>query len=191
MKFAPILLAMLLAAGCVVAQRAPDVIPDTPDRIESDTPPELQPTRFEDIRKVVVADVADVYYSVSRERWFRYWMDEWFIAFSWDGAWFPTSEGEVPEALSEFEPTPEEREERQLTREEELREIEEQLREIEREERGGKTREEELQEIEEELLRIEREERGEEIPQEGPPESGEERSESGHPPDSDAELSSP
>ena len=167
MKLATALLAAILAAGCVVAQRPAEEIPDTPDRIESPTPPELQPTRFDDIRRVVVGEELDVYYSVSRERWFRYWNGEWFIAFTWDGAWFPTSEGEVPEALREFEPTPEEREERQLTREEELLEIEEQLEQIEREERGGETRDEELRRIEEELRRMDSDENGEDVPEQG------------------------
>lgn len=156
-----LLLAALLAAGCVVSQRPPEEIPETPDRIESPAPPVLQATRVPGIRRVVLGEVVDTYYVEATERWFRYWEGKWFIAFTWDGAWFPTSEGELPEVLREFEPTPEEREKRQLSQEEEMREIEERLRQIEREERGGKTREEEMREIEEQLRRIEEEGDGE------------------------------
>ena len=93
----PVALISLLAGCITIAQRPKERLPDTPDRIESETEPSLEPTQVEDVKKVIVGDVVDLYYVASRERYYRYAMNKWFIAFAWDGYWFPIDEGEFPE----------------------------------------------------------------------------------------------
>jgi hypothetical protein len=156
------LLGALLLAGCIsVSQRPTEKDPKTPQRIESPTPPTLEPTELPGIHKAAVGEVLDLYRvteSDGDQRWYRWWTNDWFMAFTWDGAWFPVDPTEVPADLHAFEPSPGELEDRAVSRDQELRELEQQLEEIERRERGGKSRADELEDLDEQLREIERKE---------------------------------
>jgi hypothetical protein len=128
-----------LLAGCIatVQQTAPPPDPKTPPRLEGTSAPPLEPTKVPGIQRAVI-DVPDVYYHEAKERWFRWAMDRWFVAFLWNGQWFPLEKGELPVELAALEPTREQKKERKLTREEELRKIDEELERLEAEERKAK-----------------------------------------------------
>jgi hypothetical protein len=127
-------------AGCVITtvqQPGPPPDPKTPPRLEGTRPPPLEPTQVPGIQRAVI-DVPDVYYHAAKERWFRWAMDRWFVAFLWNGQWFPLEKSELPVELAALEPTREQKKERKLTREEELRKIDEELERLEAEERKAK-----------------------------------------------------
>jgi hypothetical protein len=126
----------LVTSACLQLQVSPAPASkpeDTPERIQAASDPELVPTQVAGVLHAQL-EVPDVYYVEPVERWFRYAMNQWFLAYSWNGYWFPLPQGEVPPQLAEFVPTIEQREERRLTRDEELRALEEELRRIEAEE---------------------------------------------------------
>ena len=137
LRIAPaIMLLTLMTSGCLqvqVSPAPPAKREKTPERIQAAADPELVPT---DVPGVLHAqlEVPDVYYVEPAERWFRYAMNQWFLAYNWNGHWFPLPQGQVPKELAGFVPTTEQREERRLTRDEELRALEEELRRIEAEE---------------------------------------------------------
>jgi hypothetical protein len=133
------LLAALCAAGpgCIsITTRQTEQLPDpkTPAKLEGKEAPPLEATAIPGVKRAKL-DVPDVYYHEAKERWFRYALDRWFIAFLWNGQWYPVDKGELPAEMAKLEPTRAERKERKLTRDEELDKIDEELRKIEEEEK--------------------------------------------------------
>ncbi len=122
------LLPMLLC-GCIglSVTRPPPVPPEppTPPRFKAEQgPPLLEST---DIPGIRVADSLDrTYYDEKSEQWYRFAMNRWFMAFTWDGAWFPLTKKEVrPELLERHKPPP------PKTRKQRLEDLEKRLEELE------------------------------------------------------------
>jgi hypothetical protein len=129
-----------LGSGCIsvtTVQKELPPDPKTPARLQGESAPALEPTQVEGVQRAAI-ETPDVYYHAAKERWFRFALDGWFVAFLWNGQWFPVEKGELPPEMAALEPTRTEKKERRLTRSEELRKIEEELRRIEEEERKAK-----------------------------------------------------
>jgi len=121
-----------VAAGCIVSVQQQKPVPDpkTPAKLEGAEAPQLEATAVPGVKRAKV-EVPDVYYHEAKERWFRFALDRWFVAFLWNGQWYPVDEGELPAEVAKLEPTRAVKKERKLTRKEELKQIEEELRRIE------------------------------------------------------------
>jgi hypothetical protein len=160
-------------------QTKPVPDPKTPARLEGKTAPPLEDTAVPGVKHARV-DVPDVYYHESSEKWFRWAMDRWFVAFLWNGQWFPLDKGELPAEMAALQPSIEEKKERRLTRAEELKKIDEELRQLEGESQTApdgsgaapKDRADELRELDRQLEELEKQEQQEKRePQEQAPEN--------------------
>jgi hypothetical protein len=136
------LLAACWSAACIVSVQQPTPVPNprTPPRLEGQSAPPLEATAVAGVKHAAI-DVPDVYYHEAKERWFRWWLDSWFVAFLWNGQWYPVDEGELPGEMMALQPTRQEKKERRLTRKEELKQIDEELKRIEEESKGEKQEE--------------------------------------------------
>jgi hypothetical protein len=155
----------LAAAGCIVTTVQQEKIPypKTPARLEGKDAPALEATAVAGVKRALL-DVPDVYYHEARERWFRWALGRWFVAFLWNGQWFPVDEGELPAEMAALEPSIQEKKERRLTRAEELDKIDEELRKLEQEpgqESGSEPQDakDELRQLDEQLRKLEEEEK--------------------------------
>lgn len=133
------LAACLLLAGCLgtlhIDPQPPEPPPTpVPDRFVAEQAPELVPS---DVEGCQVAPGLDptLYYCPATEYWYRFAMNRWYLAFAWNGNWFPVSGAELPPGLSKI--TPETRVETVKTREERLEELERKLEELEGEKLEG------------------------------------------------------
>lgn len=97
-----------------------------PDRYKADAPPALVDAGIEDCRQAPSLD-ANLYYCAKDEHWFRWALNRWYMAFAWDGNWFPTTKSELPRGLAAITPAPEEV---KKSREERLKELEQQLEKL-------------------------------------------------------------
>jgi hypothetical protein len=124
--------AWLAGPGCIITttQQKPPPDPKTPAKLEGKTAPALEATAVPGVKHAVI-DVPDVYYHEGSEKWFRWSRGKWFVAFLWNGQWFPVDRGELPREMAALEPSIEQKQERKLTRAEELKQIDEELRRIE------------------------------------------------------------
>ena len=82
----------------------PPVPPElpVPAPFEGDRPPRLEPTSLPGLEAAPSVDPT-LYYYAPFERWFRYAMNRWYEAFTWDGHWFPPER--VPEPLKQGPPS--------------------------------------------------------------------------------------
>lgn len=131
-----LLVAVLIAGpGCIVTMQQQKTLPDpkTPARLKGESAPALEPTAVPGVKRAVIEEVPDVYYHEAKERWFRWALDRWFVAFLWNGQWFPVDKGELPSEMVALQPTVKETKKRRLTRAEELKKIDEELKRLEEE----------------------------------------------------------
>jgi hypothetical protein len=128
-------LALGLATGCIVNMGTtqtvtpPEPRVPVPDRFTGDHPPELIDAGIEGCKQAPSLD-PNLYYCAAKENWFLYAMNRWYLAFSWDGNWFPASGSELPRSLAALTPAPEEV---KKSREERLKELDKKLEELDQE----------------------------------------------------------
>ena len=105
-----------------------------PDRFVAEQPPELVPSDVEGCQAAPALDPT-LHYCAATEYWYRFAMNRWYLAFAWNGNWFPVSGAELPRGLAKI--TPATRVETVKTREERLEELERKLEKLEGEELDG------------------------------------------------------
>ncbi len=98
-----------------------------PEKFKAEKAPELVPSQVVGCKLAPSLD-PNLYYCAKQEHWFRFAMNRWFMAFAWDGNWFPVSGSELPAGLKKI--TPETEVEATKTREERLEELERRLEEL-------------------------------------------------------------
>ncbi len=125
-------LGCLLLAGCMMLQitQAPPEPPPppVPDKFEGETAPELVDTGVEGCKAAPSLD-PNLYFCTQDEHWYRFALNRWFLAFAWNGNWFPVTASELPRGLLKVTPKAEEV---RKTREEKLEELERKLEELEK-----------------------------------------------------------
>lgn len=126
------LLASAILAGClgtlqIAPQKPEPPPPPVPDRFRAERAPELVPTEVEGCQAAPALDL-NLYYCPKDEHWYRFAMNRWYLAFAWDGNWFPVSGAELPQGLKKL--TPKAEVETVKTREERLKELERKLEEL-------------------------------------------------------------
>jgi len=127
-----VLLTSLLLAGCISnlnidPQAVVEKPTPVPDRFEADQAPALLPSPVEGCEAAPSLD-PNLYFCAKEEHWYRYAMNRWYLAFAWDGNWFPVSGAELPRALAKI--TPETKTETAKTREQRLEDLERKLEEL-------------------------------------------------------------
>lgn len=137
------LVASALLAGCLgtlqIAPQKPEPPPTpVPDRFVAEQVPELVPTEVEGCQRAPALD-PNLYYCATDEHWYRFAMNRWYLAFAWNGNWFPVSGAELPVGLKKI--TPETKVESVKTREERLEELERKLEELDDGELDGEQQE--------------------------------------------------
>ncbi len=105
-----------------------------PDRFESEGAPELVPTDVEGCQAAPSLDPT-LYYCTEGEHWYRFAMNRWYLAFAWNGNWFPVTTAELPQGLRKI--TPQTQVETVKTREERLEELERKLEALDDEDLDG------------------------------------------------------
>ena len=127
-----LLTAALLAAGlgCVLSvTQTPTPQEHTvpvPDRFKADAAPELVDAGIDGCKKAPSLD-PNLYYCAKDEHWFRYALNRWYMAFAWDGNWFPTTKSDLPKSLAALTPAPAAVKQ---SREERLKQLEKELEEL-------------------------------------------------------------
>lgn len=130
-----LLLVALAFGGCIGMlsidpKPVVEKITPVPDRFKADQAPELVPSPVEGCQAAPSLD-PNLYYCAKQEHWYRYALNRWYLAFSWDGNWFPASGAELPPGLAKLAVAPEKQAEPEKTREERLKELERKLEELE------------------------------------------------------------
>jgi hypothetical protein len=128
-------LALLLAlcAGCIVNMGTtktvtpPDAHVPVPDKYKADQAPELVDSEVPGCRRAPSLD-PNLYYCAKDEHWFRYALNRWYLAFAWDGNWFPVGDTDLPLALAKSTPAPEVV---KKSRDDRLKELDKKLEQIE------------------------------------------------------------
>jgi hypothetical protein len=127
----------LLLSGCMMLSITPGPPepppPPVPDKLQGDAPPPLVDVGIPECQAAPSLD-PNLYYCAKDEHWYRFALNRWFMAFAWNGNWFPVSGAELPPALVKVTPKAEEV---KKTREQKLEELEKQLEELERQEPSG------------------------------------------------------
>ena len=127
---------LALCAGCIVNMGStgtatppePKVL--VPEKYKpEDGPPQLVDCEVEGCQRAQSLD-PNLYYCAKSEYWFRYAMNRWYLAFAWDGNWFPVGDTDLPRALAKITPAPEVV---KKSREERLQELEKKLEELDKE----------------------------------------------------------
>jgi hypothetical protein len=126
------LVASALLVGCLgtlqIAKQIPEPPPPpVPDRFRAEHAPELVPSEVDGCQAAPTLD-SNLYYCAKDEHWYRFAMNRWYLAFAWDGNWFPASGAELPQGLRKI--TPKTQAETEKTREERLEELEKKLEEL-------------------------------------------------------------
>lgn len=129
----------LLLAGCLgtlhIDPQTPEPAPTpVPDRFTGERPPDLVASDVEGCQAAPALDPT-LYYCAATEYWYRFAMNRWYLAFAWNGNWFPVSRTELPPALAKI--TPATRVETVKSREERLEELERKLDKLEGEPSGA------------------------------------------------------
>jgi hypothetical protein len=125
-------LLLALCAGCIVdmgttkSVTPPEARTPVPDKYTGDHPPELVECEVEGCKRAQSLD-PNLYYCAKSEYWFRYAMNRWYLAFAWDGNWFPVGDTDLPRSLAKITPAPEVV---KKSREERLQELEKQLEKL-------------------------------------------------------------
>jgi hypothetical protein len=121
------LLACLLG-GCIgitiTKPPPPPPEPRTPPRLEAGAAPVLEPTEIPGLLQA--PSLVRLYYDETKEHWVRFAMNRWFMAFTWDGAWFPLAQDEIRPELRELHKPPSPK-----TRKLRLEELDRKLEELE------------------------------------------------------------
>jgi hypothetical protein len=121
----------LLLSGCMalsITQGPPEPPPPpVPDKFQGDAAPPLVDAGVEGCQAAPSLD-PHLYYCAKQEHWYRFALNRWFLAFAWNGNWFPVSSGELPPGLVAVTPKAEEV---KKTREQKLEELEKKLEELE------------------------------------------------------------
>jgi hypothetical protein len=135
-----LLLAGVLLAGClgtvvqVANQPKPEPPPPpVPEKFKAEQAPELVASQVPGCQLAPSLD-PNLYYCAKEEHWFRFAMNRWFLAFAWNGNWFPVSGSELPAGLKKI--TPETKVEAEKTREERLEELDKKLEELDGEQQA-------------------------------------------------------
>ena len=159
-----LLLASALLAGCLGAlnvsqQPVPEPPPPpVPPRFKAEAPPALVASPVEGCQAAPSLD-PNLYYCAADEHWFRFAMNRWYLAFAWDGNWFPVGDRELPDSLRQLTPAPEEV---KRSRDERLKELDKKLDQIDQKpEEPPKSREEKLKELDEKLKQLDKEQQSE------------------------------
>jgi hypothetical protein len=123
-----------LLSGCLMLSITPappePPPPPVPDKFQGDAPPELVDGAVEGCQAAPSLDPL-LYYCAKEEHWYRFAMNRWYMAFAWNGNWFPVTTSELPKALVQITPK---KEEVKKTREEKLEDLEKRLEELEKQE---------------------------------------------------------
>ena len=126
--------ASVLLAGClgtvvqVANQPKPEPPPPpVPERLKAEHAPELVSSAVEGCQLAPELD-PNLYYCAKDEHWYRFAMNRWYLAFAWDGNWFPASGAELPAGLRKI--TPETEVQSVKTREQRLEELQRKLEEL-------------------------------------------------------------
>jgi hypothetical protein len=128
-------LLLALCAGCIVNMGTtqtvtpPDAHVPVPDKYKAAQAPELVACEVEGCKRATSLD-PNLYYCAQDEHWFRYALNRWYLAFAWDGNWFPVGDTDLPRALAAITPAPEEVKQ---SREERLKELEKKLEDLDKE----------------------------------------------------------
>ena len=132
----PLAMLACVLASCVgitiTKPPPPPPEPKTPPRFTAEATPVLEPTEIPGLLQAPLLD--RLYYDETKEHWVRFAMNRWFMAFTWDGAWFPLGQDEIRPELRELHlpPSPEAR---KLT----LEELNKKLEELEEAEQEAET----------------------------------------------------
>ncbi len=156
MSRAALVAGILLAAtaGCIVSMGTtatpthPEERIPVPDKYKADHAPELVDCEVDGCKRAPELD-PNLYYCPKDGHWFRYSLNRWYLAFAWDGNWFPTTKGDLPQGLVAITPKPEEV---KKSREERLKELDKKLEQIDQE----KSRDEKLKELDRKLEEIDK-----------------------------------
>jgi hypothetical protein len=122
--------ALFAASGCILSvnQTVTPVERTTPvpDKYKSDAAPELVDAGIDGCQRAPSLD-QNLYYCAKDEHWFRWALNRWYMAFAWNGNWFPVTKSELPTGLAQITPAPEEV---KKSREERLKELEKELEKL-------------------------------------------------------------
>ncbi|HTO53918.1 MAG TPA: hypothetical protein VMR50_11070 [Myxococcota bacterium] len=160
-------LALLLAvtAGCIMKMGTtktpinPEERIPVPDKYKADKPPELVSCQPEvDACQCAPSLDPNLYFCAKDGHWFRYAQNRWYLAFAWDGNWFPTVKTDLPPSLVAITPAPEEVKKSRAAR---LKELDKKLEEID----GEKSSDEKLKEEERKLEELDKQEKQQQAPQ--------------------------
>jgi len=147
-------LALSLCAGCIVSMGSsstpthPEERIPVPDKFKADHAPALVECEVEGCKRAPELD-PNLYYCAKDGHWFRYALNRWYLAFAWDGNWFPTTKGDLPPSLVAITPAPEEV---KKSREARLKELDQKLQKIDQEQ----SRDEKLKELDRKLEEIDK-----------------------------------
>jgi len=128
----------LLFAGClgtlqIAPQKPEPPPPPVPERFSAEQAPELVSSEVPGCQAAPALD-PNLYYCAKDEHWYRFAMNRWYLAFAWNGNWFPVTGAELPQGLKKI--TPQTQAETTKTREERLDELERKLEKLDPEEQA-------------------------------------------------------
>ena len=147
-------LGLALSAGCIVNMGSsvtpthPEERIPVPDKYKADHAPALIECEVDGCKRAQELD-PNLYYCAKDGHWFRYSLNHWYLAFAWDGNWFPTTRDDLPQGLVAITPKPEEV---KKSREARLKELDKKLEEVDQEQ----SREEKLKELDRKLEEIDK-----------------------------------
>ncbi len=131
------------SSGCIPGAFGIEVVKPPPEAPEAPVPdkytgevaPTLVSSGLEGFKTAPGLDPR-LYFGVEDKQWYRFAMNRWYLAFDWNGNWFPVDLDEVPAPLrvltgSLRESYGDEVEQEKKTREEQLKDLDEKLRELE------------------------------------------------------------
>ena len=137
MKTALVALLLALSFGCIVDMgttttvKSNDDHTPVPDKYPpADHPPELVDSDAPGCQRAQSLDL-NLYYCAKDEHWFRYALNRWYLAFAWDGNWFPVGDNDLPRSLAKITPAPEEV---KKSREDRLKQLEQQMEDLDKQE---------------------------------------------------------
>ena len=126
-------LAACLGTLQIAPQKPEPPPPPVPDRFQAEQAPDLVPTEVDGCQAAPALDPS-LYFCAKDEHWYRFALNRWYLAFAWDGNWFPVSSAELPPGLRKI--TPKTELETVKTREERLKELERKLEELDGEQQA-------------------------------------------------------
>ncbi|MFI5314761.1 MAG: hypothetical protein ACHQ6T_03610 [Myxococcota bacterium] len=132
MRHACLTLALAFAGGCIVSMGTtktvtpPEAHVPVPDKFQGSQAPALVDSGVDGCKQAPSLD-PNLYYCAKDEHWFRYALNRWYLAFTWDGNWFPVGGSELPRALAALTPAPEEV---VKSREDRLKELDKKLEDL-------------------------------------------------------------